>query len=136
MHSLIATALSTIWLTAVAAILTNLIITRLETITMANSSAALVAAFTPVAALIGTQAQEIVDLKAKLAAIVPEDPQTAADLAADEAAIADTIAKAAALAPASPAPVAADPSPAPLAPAANSIADQLAAAAAEAGTSH
>ena len=115
---------------------------------MANSSAELVAAFAPVAALVGTQAQTIADLKSKLAAITPEDPQVAADLKADEDAIAATIAQANALvAPASIPPVITGqsdpnapqtpaPSPAPLAPAANSIADQLAAAEAAAGTAH
>lgn len=72
------------------------IITRKDS-TMANSADALVAAFAPVVALVGTQAQEISDLKAQLANI---DPTVAADLAADEAAIADTIAKAQALLPA------------------------------------
>lgn len=72
------------------------IITRKDSI-MANSADALVAAFAPVVALVGTQAQEISDLKAQLAAI---DPTVSADLAADEAAIADTIAKAQALLPA------------------------------------
>ena len=64
---------------------------------MSNSASQLVAAFAPVATLVGEQAQTISELRAQLATI---DPTVSDDLAADEAAIADVIAKARALLPA------------------------------------
>ena len=72
------------------------LLTRKE-FAVSNSASQLVAAFAPVATLVGAQAQTIADLRTQLAAI---DPTVSDDLAADEAAIADVIAKARALLPA------------------------------------
>src|SRR5437899_615245 len=63
---------------------------------VSNSASQLIAAFAPVATLVGAQAQAIADLRTQLAAI---DPTVSDDLAADEAAIAEVIAKAMALLP-------------------------------------
>jgi hypothetical protein len=86
MHALIATALSTIWLTAVAAILTNLIITRLE-----NSMSS--AINTKLAAQVDQLIAENATLKAQLAA-PNSDAQALADEQAAEQAISDKLAAA------------------------------------------
>jgi cell division protein FtsB len=86
MIQLIATALSTIWLTAVAAILTNLIITRLEK----SMSSAI---NTKLAAQVDQLIAENATLKAQIAA--PNgDTQALADEQAAEQAISDKLAAA------------------------------------------
>jgi hypothetical protein len=132
--SLIAIALGLlvlgIWQTVVQARLSDYIIKRLEN--PMNSSTKLAALYTAALGALNAANVEIATLKAEIAAA---DPTVTADLQADEAEIANFETALAAAGVTLPAPAATTADPA-LAAAPNSIADQLAAAAAEAGAAH